>query len=180
MADSHRSSRWCAHNWRIHSANICYWFHEEASQSSCQVDLLRASWQGEKHSQEDVRDPRGPWLQVRSEGARAETVRSTNLNDILFHCNTSSVICLKFDAISICRISSPESISDEITRKCESIFPLRDVYIRKVKVLKKPKFDLTKLMELHGTEGAEDTGVKLDKIAAENTVKALAGAGGRL
>jgi len=77
-------------------------------------------------------------------------------------------------------ISSPESISDEITRKCESIFPLRDVYIRKVKVLKKPKFDLTKLMELHGTEGAEDTGVKLDKIAAENTVKALAGAGGRL
>lgn len=102
------------------------------------------------------------------------------MNDILFHCNTSSVICLKFDAISICRISSPESISDEITRKCESIFPLRDVYIRKVKVLKKPKFDLTKLMELHGTEGAEDTGVELDKIAAENTVKALAGAGGRL
>jgi hypothetical protein len=49
-----------------------------------------------------------------------------------------------------------------------------------VKVLKKPKFDLTKLMELHGTEGAEDTGVELDKIAAENTVKALAGAGGRL
>jgi len=77
-------------------------------------------------------------------------------------------------------ISSPESISEEITKKAESIFPLRDVYIRKVKVLKKPKFDLTKLMEIHSTSAAEDTGVVLDKIAAKNTVKALAGAGGRL
>lgn len=77
-------------------------------------------------------------------------------------------------------ISSPESISEEITKKCESIFPLKDVFIRKVKVLKKPKFDLTKLMEIHGTSGAEDSGVALDKVAAKNTVKALAGAGGRL
>jgi len=77
-------------------------------------------------------------------------------------------------------ISSPESISEEITKKCESIFPLKDVFIRKVKVLKKPKFDLTKLMELHSASGAEDSGVALDKVAAKNTVKALAGAGGRL
>jgi len=77
-------------------------------------------------------------------------------------------------------ISSPESISEEILKKSESIFPLKDVYIRKVKVLKKPKFDLTKLMELHGTNGADDSGVVLDKVAAANTVKALAGAGGRL
>ena len=66
-------------------------------------------------------------------------------------------------------------------KKCESIFPLQNVFIRKVKVLKKPNFDLTKLMEQHGTTvGAEDAGVVLDKIAAVNTVKALAGAGGRL
>jgi small subunit ribosomal protein S3Ae len=76
-------------------------------------------------------------------------------------------------------ISHPESISEEISKKCESIFPLQNVFIRKVKVLKKPKFDLTKLMELYGAV-AEDSGVVLDKIAAKNTVKALAGAGGRL
>lgn len=76
-------------------------------------------------------------------------------------------------------ISMPESIPQEIEKKCQSIFPLQNVFIRKVKVLKKPKFDLTKLMEMHKDNG-EDTGAALDKIAAENTVKALKGAGGRL
>lgn len=77
-------------------------------------------------------------------------------------------------------ISFPESIGTEIEKKCQSIFPLKDVFIRKVKVLKKPKFDLTKLMEMHGDTAGEDTGAALDKLAAETTVKALKGAGGRL
>eukprot|EP00178_Gracilaria_changii_P010419 TRINITY_DN30329_c0_g1_i1.p1 TRINITY_DN30329_c0_g1~~TRINITY_DN30329_c0_g1_i1.p1 ORF type:complete len:267 (-),score=43.78 TRINITY_DN30329_c0_g1_i1:94-894(-) len=75
--------------------------------------------------------------------------------------------------------SMPESIGHEIEKACQSIFPLQNVCIRKVKVLRKPKFDLVKLMELHGDSG-EDTGAKLDKIAAETTVEALGGAGGRL
>jgi small subunit ribosomal protein S3Ae len=74
----------------------------------------------------------------------------------------------------------PESIPLEIERRCQSIFPLQNVFIRKVKVLKKPKFDLTKLMEMHGDTAGEDTGAAVDKIAAETTVKKLAGAGGRL
>jgi small subunit ribosomal protein S3Ae len=79
------------------------------------------------------------------------------------------------------RISSPDSIAQEIEKKCYSIFPLQNVFIRKVKVLKKPKFDLTKLMEMHSDTGsAEDTGVALDKVAAATTVKSLKGAGGRL
>mmetsp|Transcript_23438 Transcript_23438/g.52124 ORF Transcript_23438/g.52124 Transcript_23438/m.52124 type:complete len:267 (-) Transcript_23438:83-883(-) len=77
-------------------------------------------------------------------------------------------------------ISSPESISVEIEKACNSIFPLQNVFIRKVKVLKKPKFDLTKLMEMHGDNGAEDTGAALDKAAAEATVPVLKGSGGRL
>jgi len=76
-------------------------------------------------------------------------------------------------------ISTPDSIGLEIEKKCQSIFPLQNVFIRKVKVLKKPKFDLTKLMEMHG-DAAEDTGAAIDKVAAANTVKALKGAGGRL
>lgn len=77
-------------------------------------------------------------------------------------------------------ISMPESIPLEIEKRCQSIFPLQNVFIRKVKVLKKPKFDLMKLMEMHGDSAAEDTGAALDKIAAETTVKALKGSGGRL
>jgi small subunit ribosomal protein S3Ae len=42
-----------------------------------------------------------------------------------------------------------DSISKQITKDCTKIFPLENVLIRKVKVLKKPKFDLTKLMELY-------------------------------
>jgi len=81
---------------------------------------------------------------------------------------------------SYCSISYPESIGDEIEKKCKSVFPLQNCFVRKVKVLKKPKFDLTKLMELHGDATGEDSGAALDKIAAETTVKKLAGAGGRL
>jgi small subunit ribosomal protein S3Ae len=77
-------------------------------------------------------------------------------------------------------ISYPESIGVEIEKRCQSIFPLQNVFIRKVKVLKKPKFDLTKLMEMHGDAGAEDTGAALDKLAAETTVEQMKGAGGRL
>ncbi|KXS11597.1 ribosomal protein S3a-like protein [Gonapodya prolifera JEL478] len=48
----------------------------------------------------------------------------------------------------------PESIGKEIEKKTQSIFPLQNVYIRKVKVLKMPKFDLGKLLELHSDSGA--------------------------
>jgi small subunit ribosomal protein S3Ae len=87
---------------------------------------------------------------------------------------------LTFLHLSLNSISMPESIPLEIERRCQSIFPLQNVFIRKVKVLKKPKFDLTKLMEMHGDTAGEDTGAAVDKIAAETTVKKLAGAGGRL
>lgn len=42
-----------------------------------------------------------------------------------------------------------DSVAKTITKECQKIFPLENVLIRKVKVLKKPKFDLTKLMELY-------------------------------
>lgn len=52
----------------------------------------------------------------------------------------------------------PESIGKEIEKSCKSIFPLQNVLIRKVKVLKKPKFDISKLMEVH-KDATEDMGV---------------------
>jgi len=68
----------------------------------------------------------------------------------------------------------PESIGKEIEKQTQGIFPLKDVLIRKVKVMKKPKFDITKLMELHG-EGGDDMGVEMlrpENDEAKNTLSA--------
>ena len=43
-----------------------------------------------------------------------------------------------------------EDIGKQIQKECSKIFPLQEnCMVRKVKILKKPKFDLTKLMELY-------------------------------
>jgi small subunit ribosomal protein S3Ae len=48
----------------------------------------------------------------------------------------------------------PDSIGRDIEKRCQSIYPLKDVYVRKVKILKKPKHDMGKLLELHGEIGS--------------------------
>ncbi|OAY70318.1 40S ribosomal protein S3a, partial [Ananas comosus] len=60
----------------------------------------------------------------------------------------------------------PEVIGKEIEKATSSIFPLQNVFIRKVKILKAPKFDLGKLMEVHG-DYKEDVGVKVDRPAED-------------
>jgi len=62
----------------------------------------------------------------------------------------------------------PEVIGKEIEKSCHSIYPLQNTHIRKVKMLKKPKFDLTKLLEIHGDSGTAvvDTG---DKVKVGST-----------
>lgn len=55
----------------------------------------------------------------------------------------------------------PEALSTQIEKECKAIYPLQNVFIRKVKVLKTPKLDPGKLLELHGENlKGEDTGVK--------------------
>lgn len=74
-------------------------------------------------------------------------------------------------------ISAP--IGDNIAREASSIFPVKDCYIRKVKVLKKPKFDVTELMEWHNADEAVagDAGTPVEAAKEETLV---AGSGGRL
>ncbi|KAF8820253.1 ribosomal protein RPS3A [Cardiosporidium cionae] len=54
----------------------------------------------------------------------------------------------------------PEIIGKQIEAASTAVFPLQSVLIRKVKILKKPKWDVSKLMELHEDAG-EDTGAPL-------------------
>merc|ERR1712176_625375 len=67
----------------------------------------------------------------------------------------------------------PESIGKEIEKHTQGIFPLKDVLIRKVKILKKPKFDITKLMELHQDSGDHDTGAAYGRPEAEDAKNTL-------
>jgi len=68
----------------------------------------------------------------------------------------------------------PDSIAKDIEKRCTSIYPLHDVMVRKVKVLKRPRFDLTKLMDMHN-DGKTGTAVvqnadgttKVDRVVAE-------------
>jgi small subunit ribosomal protein S3Ae len=53
----------------------------------------------------------------------------------------------------------PDSIAKIIEKECQGIYPLRDVAIRKVKIIKSPKYDPYKLMELH--DSGADTGSKV-------------------
>lgn len=61
----------------------------------------------------------------------------------------------------------PELIGREIERATQTVYPLNNVYIRKVKMLRAPKIDLNKLIELHGG-GKMDKGQKVERSDDED------------
>ncbi|ELW69852.1 40S ribosomal protein S3a [Tupaia chinensis] len=82
--------------------------------------------------------------------------------DFLDLLHQSNPLC--FHALTL---QQNDNIGKDIEKACQSIYPLHDVFVRKVKMLKKPKFELGKLMELHG-EGissgkatGDETGAKV-------------------
>ncbi len=74
----------------------------------------------------------------------------------------------------------PEAIAKEIEKACNGIYPLQNVFIRKVKMVKMPRFDLVKLMDMHGDSGAGEDAGRVVKPAEAPLVAELEGAGGRL
>ena len=56
----------------------------------------------------------------------------------------------------------PDSIAKQIEKECLRIFPITNVFLRKVKVLKTPRFDTTKFLELH-EDTKSDTGAPVDR-----------------
>merc|ERR1719370_373284 len=60
----------------------------------------------------------------------------------------------------------PDSIARDIEKACQGIYPLHDVHIRKVKVMKRPRFDLNKLMDMHGV-GSGKAAVTTDAATGE-------------
>ena len=68
------------------------------------------------------------------------------------------------DLREVCNKLIPDSISKDIEKACSFIYPLQDVYIRKVKILKKPRFELGRLMDVHGDSGAAVVGADGEKV----------------
>jgi len=71
-----------------------------------------------------------------------------------------------FDLNTIVGKFQTEAIGKEIEKATQGIYPLQNVFIRKVKVLKTPKLDIGKLLDSHG--GADevakaDTGKKVER-----------------
>ncbi|CAM6050183.1 unnamed protein product [Sphagnum compactum] len=61
----------------------------------------------------------------------------------------------------------PEVIGKEIEKATSGIYPLQNTHIRKVKILKAPKFDLTKLVEVHG-DYSEEIGAKIERPVGDD------------
>jgi len=77
-----------------------------------------------------------------------ETVSKHNMTDVLSHLLT-------------------DAIGEDIKNKCKFIYPLNNIYIRKVKTIKKPKFDVVKLNELY-KDAPESKGLKKEGGNAED------------
>jgi len=96
-----------------------------------------------------------------AKGSQQKLIRQKMMEILLNECQKSSLKDLFKKFLT-------DQISKQITKECSKIFPLENVLVRKVKVLKKPKFDLTKLMELY-TDRPE--AAKPDQTAGEEEVK---------
>jgi len=65
----------------------------------------------------------------------------------------------------------PEIIGKEIEKAAEGVYPLQNVLIRKVKMLRSPKLDINKFLELHG--GAEAAATSSGATAGTDLGKAV-------
>lgn len=92
---------------------------------------------------------------------------------------TMTELGTKGDLKSLVKELITANIGTDIEKAATAIFPIKECYIRKVKVLKKPKFDVTELMEWHSAdEKTADTGKPVDAPVVEESL--VAGSGGRL
>merc|ERR1739838_357771 len=80
-----------------------------------------------------------------AKASQVKAIRQKMMEIMLNECQKSSLKDLFKKILS-------DVISKQITDECNKIFPLQNVLVHKAKVLKKPKFDLTKLMELYAEE----------------------------
>ncbi|KAI9556950.1 40S ribosomal protein S3a [Daphnia magna] len=135
------------------------------------TDKLRSmvkKWQSLIEASVEVRTTDGYLLRVFCIGFTKKEAESTRKTCYAQHAQIKSIrkkmvdiITREVGSVDLKEVVSkliPDSISKDIEKSCQGIYPLHDVNIRKVKVLKKPKFDIGKLLELHGDGGKSGVG----------------------
>ncbi|KAI9269293.1 40S ribosomal protein S1 [Phascolomyces articulosus] len=99
----------------------------------------------------------------------AQTAQVRQIRKKMFEIMTEeSVACdlkeLVNKVTSTASASAQDAIAVRIEKACQGIYPLQNTYIRKVKILKAPKFDVSALLALHGGSSAgEEVGSKVPK-----------------
>merc|ERR1712180_254739 len=61
-----------------------------------------------------------------------------------------------------------DSLALDIQKKCRCIYPMQEVHTLKVKVLKRPKLDRNKLLELHENSGETVTDPKTGEVVKKS------------
>merc|ERR1712036_87430 len=67
----------------------------------------------------------------------------------------------------------PDVIGRDIEKSTQGIYPLQNVHVRKVKLLRAPKFDLGALLSLHGESSADDSGKPVNKEFKEQVLETV-------
>jgi len=75
------------------------------------------------------------------------------------------------DLMKVCEKFQTESIGKEIEKACQGIYPLQNVFIRKVKALRQPKLEMARLFELHG--GAQAVAAMGQAVARPDETEAV-------
>jgi len=111
--------------------------------------------------------------------AQASKVRAIRAKMVQIMTETGT----KGDLKSLVKELLPDVLGKTICDETRDIFPIKDCYIRKVKVLKKPRFDVTALMEWHNDDAVTTTaaaGGDVGEALETPPEEGLAGSGGRL
>lgn len=88
----------------------------------------------------------------------------------------SEIMVKEASNVTLAQLTSkliPELIGREIEKATGSIFPLQNVHVRKVKLLKQPKFDLGALLSLHGEATKDDSGKKVNREFKETVLESV-------
>jgi len=177
--NKNEAQAWCKFKLRIDDVsgrNCLTNFHGMLMTSDKHRSLIR-KWQTLIEANVDVRTTDGYLLRLFAIGF---THRRPNQIKKTTYAQTSQIKAIRkkmFEIMtreaSTCDLQAfvakliPESISAQIVKETQMIFPLTNVFIRKVKVLKTPKFDPYKLMEIHADGAHEDKGQKVEEKPAE-------------